>query len=251
MKRFWLALVVSLVLGSGAVSAYGAGPRLAFHKGEVLVYGVLVKEGGDTTLEGTATLTVLAVKPDGTANIKQDIVGAGKLEINNKMTTLPKSTSGMILVVKPNGTISDFQDAAGKSLSIKERRKSLFDAAGRVSEKVDVMRTFFGLQLPEKEVAPGAKWAGKQQEESAFSSDLEHWQTKLTPVSVAYKFAGTRQYLGVSCMVISYDSPEMGPATIYFDAAKGRVVGTAVGDATAKDADTVSLKSYTPGAGAP
>jgi hypothetical protein len=251
MKVFWTALIICLSIGSASIAALAAPPQLIFHKGDVLVYDVTVREDGENLLDGAATLTVLEVKPDGTASIKLDIIGTGKMDINNKMTALPKSSSSVIMIVKPNGTISQFLNSAGQPVSIKERRKSLFDASGLVSERVDVMRTLFGLQLPSKEIAPGDKWTGTQQEESASSADFEHWQTKLTPITINYNCTGTRQYQGRNYLVITYSLPDMGPfgdlpTKIYFDPVLGQVAGTAVGEVTPKDADTVLLKSYTP-----
>jgi len=251
MERLLSFTMLALVASTGIAAS---APHFVFRKGDVLTYGVTVR-AGDQALDGIVTLTVLEAKADGTARIELAASGTGRLTINGRLTPLEEARSSVVMVAKPNGTILQFLDSSGRPVSMKERRKSLFAADGLVGDKVAVMRTLFGLQLPSTSVAIGGKWTGYQQAESATSADLQHWQTQLEPVPVTYTFAGTREYQGRSCMVITYSVPAMSPdgtmssipTTIFFDASRGQVVGTTTGGSSSSQEpmiDTVVLKSY-------
>ncbi len=254
MRAFLLGIV--LVCAAGASMAASV-PQFVFHKGDVLTYTVKVRDGSGASLDGTAVLTVLSVEAKGTARISLFVAGSGLIDYNNRMTRLQPTIADFIIVVKPDGTIADFLNSrSGKSLSPKERYKSIMSPDSMVGDHVAVARTLFGLQLPHAPVAVGGKWAGQQQDESATSSDLKHWETHLTPRPVTYTFAGMRQFQGRNCMVIRYGVPAMNPdgtlgmepTSIFFDAAAGLVVGTSGGEPTPEYTDTVILKSYAPNA---
>jgi len=252
MDRLLLSLIATILMTGTGIAA--SPPQFAFHKGDRLTYGITVR-GPQAALDGVVTLAVLDVQADRTARIRLDASGTGQLPINGKLTPLAEAKSSVVMVVKSNGTILQFLDSSGRPITIKERRKSMFAPDGLVADKVAVMRTLFGLQLPDAPVAAGGKWIGYQQAESASSTDLQHWQTQLKAVPVSYRFTGTRKYEGRSCMVITYSVPAMSPdgtissipTTIFFDAGRGQVVRTTTGSSSSSQVpmvDTVVLKSY-------
>lgn len=271
-----IAAILFLLTGSRAWAASSAAPRFVFRVGEKLNYKLSFHaqsrgEAGEQSgaaLDGGATFRVLKVQPDGTAQIELTTVGAGHITIKGESIMLDSAAPKVVvLTVKPDGSIVRLQDSRGKPTSVLTPDLNFFEAATAVQGYVVGSHTMFGLQLPSRLPAPGKMWNGFQQEEHILASggsgalDASSFSTELKRVPVTYTYLGKRQYKGVSCQAFFFILPSSSASgrgsqiaeTVFFDAARGRVVGLDSQGMTSQGTMklTVSLETPAPAKPAP
>jgi len=232
-------------------------PRFRFKTGDVLDYEILFGFGGsnqsvalDMNLQGVAELAVLKVLPNGNAEIKLTTREAGGMSVSAR--SLGDQTINMggddvppvLLTVKPDGTVLSVKDAEGKPVSTWSGIKSILGGSGLVQAIVFANGTLCGLQLPKALPAAGKTWRGTYRMEipdaSAFEGkspeelaamDMSQVEVDIKQLPVTFTYQGTKQYRDRACLAIvskpkaETAADEAISSTLYFDAAKGQLVG--------------------------